>query len=138
MMYNTSINRIDYSWILDGFPVTFDQVQLLERNNIIPSQVFWLDLPLEECSKRRTTLLNTSPSSQQQFNRLDSIFQGRYATINQSQGSIQQFYRKKYNNLYRIDASKNRWNVYHTAEDNIKKTLKAYHLYEYAKKQGIF
>ena len=43
-----------FSYVLDGYPVTKVQVELMEKRNIIPVKVIELEADVRECADRAT------------------------------------------------------------------------------------
>lgn len=94
---------IDNGWILEGFPKTFKQCQLLVQNGIIPDVFFSIQLPKEEKLKR------IKAKKDYKFGLDARVLASRIELFEQEVGRIESFFALEYDNLRRVDGIKSPW-----------------------------
>jgi len=94
---------IDNSWILEGFPKTFEQAQLLNKNSILPDMIFSIHIPKEERIER------TRPKAQYKFGLDERVIECRLKKFESEIGRIESFFSLKDDNVRKLDGRKSQW-----------------------------
>eukprot|EP00111_Clytia_hemisphaerica_P024229 TCONS_00071384-protein len=95
-------------FVLDGFPVTSKQMELLHTRSIIPYKVIYLDTTDEEIM-RRGAVDRKSPSKTLTLHDSHTILAIKVACYRREEKAILEFYRESYKNLVSLDAEKSKW-----------------------------
>ena len=123
-------------WVLDGFPLTAAQAELLELQEIIPRVVFHLQVAPEELALRAQRLLTTQGST------TDLTFHAAAHQRLQSQWDQQApallaYYESSYDNIQQLDGSKSKWFLTAQAHSLCQMRQRARQNYTMAVKAGV-
>ncbi|XP_037376109.1 adenylate kinase 9-like isoform X2 [Talpa occidentalis] len=100
------------SAVIDGYPVTYSQVSILEARSIIPMIIFELDVPSKEIFKRLLLEKNKGPSLPYPLHNSAQIIAVRNSSYNKNVDEIKQYYEKQHQNWYVIDGFHSKWWVW--------------------------
>jgi len=106
-------------WILEGFPQTRAQAQLMARKSLLPTNVIMINVPLEEVYKR------TEPLQNEEFGCNRVILRKLLDYAEKNMPAMVYFYQKYYNSVTSIDGLKSKWFVEDVATQAISAHLKS-------------
>ncbi|KAL6091489.1 hypothetical protein STEG23_032300, partial [Scotinomys teguina] len=89
--------------VIDGYPVTTNQMNLLERRSIIPMVIFELDVPTKEIFKRLLLEKRTEQSTPYPLHNSTQIIAYKNAKYRKNVKEIRQFYQEQHQNWHVID-----------------------------------
>uniref|UniRef100_A0A2K6GFB4 Adenylate kinase 9 n=1 Tax=Propithecus coquereli TaxID=379532 RepID=A0A2K6GFB4_PROCO len=98
--------------VIDGYPVTTHQVNLLEARSVIPMVVFELDVPSKEIFKRLLLEKKSQQSLPYPLHNSTQIIAVKNAKYRKNIGEIRQYYQEQHQNWYVIDGFHNKWWVW--------------------------
>ena len=106
-------------WVLENFPQTRAQAILMAKKSLLPCNVIFASIPVEEVYKR------TEPLQDLEFDCNRVILARRLKYAQASLPGIIYFFQKFYNCVTTVDAMKSKWFTEYTAIQAISKNLKA-------------
>jgi len=109
-------------FVLDGFPVSTKQMNLLKERSIIPYKVIVLNIPDQDTMKRAAAD-RKSPARAHPLHDSFTITAIRVAAYRKESGVIEKFYRENYKNVFAMDATQSKWLLYHEAECEVQKAI---------------
>ncbi|XP_074166225.1 LOW QUALITY PROTEIN: adenylate kinase 9 [Sminthopsis crassicaudata] len=116
--------------VIDGYPVTKQQVNLLESRSIIPVIIFELDVPAKEIFKRSLLDIQTSESSfPYPLHDSSQILSVKISCLNKHRAIIKEFYEEEHQNWYYIDGFHSKWWVWNEVLKNVQLMNKRIQLY---------
>ncbi|KAM6148394.1 LOW QUALITY PROTEIN: adenylate kinase 9 [Erethizon dorsatum] len=95
--------------VIEGYPVTIYQMDLLEERSIIPMIVFELDIPSEEIFRRLLLEKENEPSLPYPLHNSAQIIAIKNAVYRKNIGAIRQYYQEQHQNWYVIDGFHSKW-----------------------------
>ncbi|XP_005372594.1 PREDICTED: adenylate kinase 9 isoform X3 [Chinchilla lanigera] len=98
--------------VIDGYPVTTHQMDLLEKRSIIPMIVFELDIPSEEIFRRLLLEKKNEPSLPYPLHNSAQIVAIKNSVYRKNIGAIRQYYQEQHQNWYVIDGFHSKWWVW--------------------------
>ncbi|XP_021097664.1 adenylate kinase 9 isoform X2 [Heterocephalus glaber] len=98
--------------IIDGYPVTTHQMDLLETRSIIPMIVFELEVPSEEIFRRLLLEKRNELSLPYPLHNSAQIIAIKNAVYHKNIGTIRQYYQEQHQNWYVIDGFHSKWWVW--------------------------
>nr|XP_023418491.1 LOW QUALITY PROTEIN: adenylate kinase 9-like [Cavia porcellus] len=98
--------------VIDGYPVTTHQMDLLEKRSIIPMIVFELDIPSEEIFRRLILEKKYESSLPYPLHNSAQIIAIKNAVCHKNIGAIKQYYQEQHQNWYVIDGFHSKWWVW--------------------------
>ncbi|XP_055981425.1 adenylate kinase 9 [Sorex fumeus] len=99
--------------VIDGYPVTKHQVNILEARSIIPMVIFELEVPLKEIFKRLVLLKKKEPSNlPYPLHNSAHITAVKDAKYHKNIPDIKQFYEEQHQNWRVIDGFHSKWWVW--------------------------
>uniref|UniRef100_A0A8C9DUK7 Adenylate kinase 9 n=2 Tax=Prolemur simus TaxID=1328070 RepID=A0A8C9DUK7_PROSS len=98
--------------IIDGYPVTAHQVNLLEARSIIPMIIFELDVPSREIFRRLLLQKKSEQSLPYPLHNSTQIIAVKNAKYRKNIGEIRQYYEEQHQNWYVIDGFHSKWWVW--------------------------
>jgi len=101
-------------FVLDGYPSTRRQMELLRERSIIPYKVIDLTLP-DKVIMQRGLKDRKSPERVLPLHDSHTILAIRIACHRRESAPIREFYLTQYKNLFTIDGEKSKWWVYNAA-----------------------
>ncbi|KAM9002916.1 adenylate kinase 9 [Sarcophilus harrisii] len=115
--------------VIDGYPVTKQQVNLLESRSIIPVIIFELDVPSKEIFKR--SLLDSQNTESLPYPLHDSsqILSVRISCLNKHRIIIKEFYEEEHQNWFIIDGFHSKWWIWNEVLKNVQSMNKRIQLY---------
>ncbi|XP_072494186.1 adenylate kinase 9 [Notamacropus eugenii] len=115
--------------IIDGFPVTRHQVNLLESRSIIPVIIFELQVPTKEIFKRSLLENQNSESLPYPLHNSSQILSIKNSCLNKHRAVIKEFYEEEHQNWCVIDGFHSRWWVWNEVLENVQMMNKRIQLY---------
>ena len=104
-------------WVIENFPQTKEQAILMAKCNILPQNVF--NMQMDPCvSYKRAKGMND-------FDCIGDVLKQRIQTTITNLPQVHYFFQKLYNSVQSIDACRSRWFVEDLAVSAIQKSLKA-------------
>ena len=122
--------------MLDGFPISKAQTELMEQHNIIPSVAIWLDVSLTMGTTRAAKCQNETKKGYLVLNHMSEIVELKYNKIKPDAKAVQKIFKEKYNCLHSLDGTKNKWCLSYTTIEAIKRNLKIRHVHELFTREG--
>ncbi|ELW50097.1 Adenylate kinase domain-containing protein 1 [Tupaia chinensis] len=104
--------------VIDGYPVTTLQMNLLEARSIIPMIIFELDVPSKETFKR-LLLEKSEQSLPYPLHNSAQIVAVKNAKYHKNIGDIRKYYQEQHQNWYVIDGFHSKWWVWNEVMKNI-------------------
>ncbi|KAM7340577.1 hypothetical protein ACRRTK_001192 [Alexandromys fortis] len=89
--------------VIDGYPVTTNQMNILETRSIIPMVIFELDVPSKEIFKRLLFERKMEQSTPYPLHNSTQIIAYKNAKYRKNVSEIRQFYREQHQNWHVID-----------------------------------
>ncbi|XP_054992699.1 adenylate kinase 9 [Sorex araneus] len=116
--------------VIDGYPVTKHQVNILEARSIIPMVIFELDVPLKEIFKRLVLLKKKEPSNlPYPLHNSAHITAVKDTKYHKNIPDIKQFYEQQHQNWRVIDGFHSKWWVWNEvmkATQTVNKHIQTY------------
>nr|XP_040139122.1 adenylate kinase 9 isoform X1 [Ictidomys tridecemlineatus] len=105
--------------VIDGYPVTAYQMNLLETNSIIPMIIFELDVPSKEIFKRLFLEKKSEQNLPYPLHNSAQIIAVKNAKYRKNVGEIRQYYQEQHQNWYVIDGLHSKWWVWNEVTKKI-------------------
>ncbi|XP_036625172.1 adenylate kinase 9 isoform X1 [Trichosurus vulpecula] len=115
--------------VIDGFPVTRHQVDLLESRSIIPVIIFELQVPTKEIFKRALLDNQASENLPYPLHNSSQILSIKISCLNKHRAVIKEFYEEEHQNWYVIDGFHSKWWVWNEILENVQTMNKRIQLY---------
>ncbi|XP_043860892.1 adenylate kinase 9 [Dromiciops gliroides] len=115
--------------VIDGYPVTRHQVNLLESRSIIPVIIFELQVPTKEIFKRSLLDNQMSESLPYPVHNSSQILSIRNSCLNKHRVVIKEFYEEEHQNWCVIDGFHSKWWVWNEVLENVQMMNKRIQLY---------
>ena len=109
-------------YVLDGFPVTLKQMNLLRDRSIIPYKVIVLNIS-DEVIMQRAAADRKSPAKQHPLHDSFTITAIRVAAYRKDSTAIETFYQESYKNVFTMDGTESKWLIYNEATKEVKKAV---------------
>nr|XP_034380594.1 adenylate kinase 9 [Arvicanthis niloticus] len=122
--------------VIDGYPVTSHQMDLLERRSIIPMIIFELDVPSKEIFKRLLLEKKIEQSMPYPLHNSSQIIAYKNAKYRKNVNEIRQFYQKQHQNWHVIDGFHSKWWVWNAVLKDIQQMNKYIQTYMEKIKEG--
>ncbi|XP_023564433.1 adenylate kinase 9 [Octodon degus] len=122
--------------VIDGYPVTTHQMDLLEKRSIIPMIVFELDIPSEEIFRRLFLEKKREASLPYPLHNSEQIIAIKNAMYHKNVGAIRQCYKEQHQNWYVIDGFHSKWWVWNEVIKTIQMVNKHMQKYLERLKEG--
>uniref|UniRef100_A0A8C3LXR3 Adenylate kinase 9 n=1 Tax=Chrysolophus pictus TaxID=9089 RepID=A0A8C3LXR3_CHRPC len=115
--------------VIDGYPVTRKQVNLLESARIIPVKIFELEMDAKEVFRR--ALLDKESTNRPSYPVHDSsqILAIKNSYYRQHIDAIRTYYKKEHQNWYVIDAFKSKWWIWDKVLQEVQVIVKEIQIY---------
>ncbi|XP_010295413.1 PREDICTED: adenylate kinase 9-like, partial [Phaethon lepturus] len=122
--------------VIDGYPVTRKQVNLLESARIIPVKIFELDMDAKEVFRR--ALLDKESTSRLPYPEHDSsqILAIKNSCYKQHIDAIRTYYKKEHQNWCVIDAFQSKWWIWKKVLQEVQLVVKEIQIYLERIKEG--
>ncbi|XP_068933174.1 adenylate kinase 9 [Petaurus breviceps papuanus] len=115
--------------VIDGFPVTRHQVNLLESRSIIPVIIFELQVPTKEIFKRSLIDNQKNESLPYPLHNSSQILSIKNSCLNKHRIVIKEFYEEEHQNWCAIDGFHSKWWVWNEVLKNVQMMNKRIQLY---------
>lgn len=122
--------------VIDGYPVTPHQMDLLEARSIIPMVIFELHVPSKEIFKRLLLEKKTEQSMSYPLHNSSQIIAYKNAKYHKNINEIRQFYQKQHQNWHVIDGFHSKWWVWNEVLKDIQQMNKYIQTYMKKIKEG--
>ncbi|EDL99740.1 rCG58496, partial [Rattus norvegicus] len=122
--------------VIDGYPVTPHQVELLEARSIIPMIIFELDVPSKEIFKRLLLEKKSEQGMPYPMHNSTQIIAYRNAKYRKNVNEIRQFYQRQHQNWHVIDGFHSKWWVWNEVIKDIQQMNKYIQTYMEKIKEG--
>lgn len=109
-------------FVLDGYPVTTKQMELLRERSIIPHKVIELSIP-DHVIMQRGAADRKSPSRVYPLHDSLTILAIRVACHRKESEKIREFYDNQYKNLVTVDGLKSKWWIYSHSLEKVQHTV---------------
>ncbi|XP_030055056.1 adenylate kinase 9 [Microcaecilia unicolor] len=116
-------------FVLDGYPVTKRQVDLLEEQNIIPVKIFELQMDIKEVLKRGLLDKKNAESRPYPIHDSSHILTVRNSCYKQEVSTIKDFYEKQHQNWYEVDATRSKWWIWEKVIEEVQTSIKQIQVY---------
>ncbi|XP_064026093.1 adenylate kinase 9 [Pogoniulus pusillus] len=115
--------------VIDGYPVTRKQVNLLESAKIIPVKIFELEMDAKEMFRR--ALLDEESTERPPYPKHDSLesLAVKNACYKQHIDAIRTYYEKEHQNWCVIDALRSRWWIWNKVLQEVQVVVKEIQIY---------
>ncbi|XP_052637197.1 adenylate kinase 9-like isoform X2 [Harpia harpyja] len=122
--------------IIDGYPVTRKQVNLLESARIIPAKIFELEMDAKEVFRR--ALLDKESTNRPPYPEHDSsqILAIKNSCYKQHIDAIRTYYKKEHQNWCVIDAFQSKWWIWNKVLQEVQVVVKEIQIYLERVKEG--
>ncbi|XP_068016605.1 adenylate kinase 9-like isoform X3 [Melanerpes formicivorus] len=122
--------------VIDGYPVTRRQVNLLESARIIPVKIFELEMDAKEVFRR--ALLDGESTDRPPYSKHDSleILAVKNSCYKQHIDAIRTYYEKEHQNWCVIDASQSKWWIWNKVLQEVEMVVKEIQRYLERIKEG--
>ncbi|XP_054030004.1 adenylate kinase 9 [Dryobates pubescens] len=122
--------------VIDGYPVTRRQVNLLETAKIIPVKIFELEMDAKEVFRR--ALLDEESTNRPPYPKHDSleILAVKNSCYKQHIDAIRTYYEKEHQNWCVIDASQSKWWIWNKVLQEVEMVVKEIQRYLERIKEG--
>nr|XP_020032489.1 adenylate kinase 9 [Castor canadensis] len=107
--------------VIDGYPVTPHQMNLLETRSIIPIVIFELDVPSKEIFRRLLLEKKNEQSLPYPLHNSAQIIAIKNAKYRKNADEIRQFYQEQHQNWYVIEGFHSKWWVWNAVITNVRK-----------------
>uniref|UniRef100_A0A4W3JBZ5 Cilia- and flagella-associated protein 206 n=1 Tax=Callorhinchus milii TaxID=7868 RepID=A0A4W3JBZ5_CALMI len=118
-------------YVLDGYPVTRRQVELLEARNIIPFKIIELQVDLREILKRGI-LSRKSPYRTYPLHDSSQILTVRNSSYRHEISAIWEYYHQRHQNWHIIYGQNSKWSVWNKVVEESRSSVK--HVQSYLEK----
>ncbi|XP_044531342.1 adenylate kinase 9 [Gracilinanus agilis] len=115
--------------VIDGYPVTKHQVDLLESRSIIPVIIFELQVPTKEIFRRALIDNKLNESLPYPVHNSSQILSIKNSCLNQNRVFIKEFYEEQHQNWCVIDGFHSKWWVWNEVLNNVQNMNKRIQLY---------
>ncbi|XP_038617228.1 adenylate kinase 9 [Tachyglossus aculeatus] len=115
--------------VIDGYPVTKQQMEVLETKGIIPIKIFELRVPTKEIFKRSLLQKKSAASTPLPLHDSSQILSVKSASYQKSIPAIRTYYREHHQNWCVIDASRSKWWIWNEVLKNVQTVTKHVQLY---------
>ncbi|XP_062952746.1 adenylate kinase 9 [Cynocephalus volans] len=115
--------------VIDGYPVTKDQINILEARSIIPMIIFELHVPSKEIFKRLLLDKRNERSLPYPLHNSSQITAVKNAQYRKNIGEIRSYYQEQHQNWYVIDGFHSKWWVWNEVIKNIQMVNKYMQIY---------
>jgi len=105
-------------FVLDGYPVTSKQMELLHERSIIPYKVIHLNVTDKEIMVRGA-IDRRSPNKMSALHDSHTILAIRVACHRREEKPILEFYKEGYKNLVPVDGERSKWWVFNKVVDEV-------------------
>ncbi|CAH6778255.1 Ak9 [Phodopus roborovskii] len=122
--------------VIDGYPVTTNQKNLLEERSIIPMIIFELDVPSKEIFKRLLLERKMEQSTPYPLHNSTQIIAYKNAKYRKNVSEIRQFYQEQHQNWHVIDGFHSKWWVWNEVIKDIQQMNKYIQIYMERIKEG--
>ncbi|KAL1770118.1 adenylate kinase 9, partial [Sigmodon hispidus] len=122
--------------VIDGYPVTPDQMNLLETRSIIPMVIFELDVPSKEIFKRLLLERKMEQSMPYPLHNSTQIIAYKNAKYHKNIHEIRKFYQEQHQNWHVIDGFHSKWWVWNEVIKDIQQMNKYIQTYMEKIKEG--
>ncbi|XP_040614143.1 adenylate kinase 9 isoform X3 [Mesocricetus auratus] len=122
--------------VIDGYPATTNQKNLLEERSIIPMIIFELDVPSKEIFKRLLLEKNMEQSTPYPLHNSTQIIAYKNAKYRKNVTEIRQFYQEQHQNWHVIDGFHSKWWVWNEVIKDIQQMNKYIQTYMERIKEG--
>ncbi|XP_036104925.1 adenylate kinase 9 [Molossus molossus] len=122
--------------VIDGYPVTKYQMNILEDRSIIPLVIFELDVPSKEIFKRLLLEKKTQQSLPYPLHNSTQIMAVKNSKYAKNITEIRQYYQKQHQNWHVIDGFHSKWWVWNEVSKIIEMTNRCMQLYLERIKEG--
>ncbi|XP_029398437.1 adenylate kinase 9 [Mus pahari] len=122
--------------VIDGYPVTPHQMDLLEARSIIPMVIFELEVPSKEIFKRLLLEKKIEQSMSYPLHNSSQIIAYKNAKYRKNINEIRQFYQKQHQNWHVIDGFHSKWWVWNEVLKDIQQMNKYIQTYMKKIKEG--
>uniref|UniRef100_A0A672TIB4 Adenylate kinase 9 n=1 Tax=Strigops habroptila TaxID=2489341 RepID=A0A672TIB4_STRHB len=115
--------------VIDGYPVTTNQVKLLESARIIPMKIFELEMDTKEVFRRALSdkeSMNRPPYPEHDSSQILAIKKSCYE---QHINAIRTYYKKEHQNWCVIDAFRSKWWVWNKLLQEVQVVIKEIQIY---------
>lgn len=110
---------VERGWLLEDFPKTRQQAELLAAAGVVPDFVFYLNMYSEFCYSRADDLSNV------EFMCDPRVFSERLSTHLKESSGVMAFFEKNYGNVKYINGLKSKWYVEDTITEHIRDSIKS-------------
>ncbi|KAI8854450.1 hypothetical protein BC829DRAFT_439159 [Chytridium lagenaria] len=104
-------------WVLDGYPMTLDQAEYLEKRGFIPHLIIQLDILDSSMIKRTMDDYKHDARTGHPDLNVEPAVRDRDETHRAEIHSLQTFYDKRYANWIVLDSSRSKWSLKSTLKD---------------------
>ncbi|XP_072307858.1 adenylate kinase 9-like [Eucyclogobius newberryi] len=115
-------------YVLDGFPMTIKQVELMASRCIIPMVVVQLKLDTVEILKRGLTD-KMKPNQPYVKHNSAEILQIRNSCFKQEVELVRKYFQQQHNNWRQLDGLQSKWWIYRNILEEVSKSVKNIHSY---------
>ncbi|XP_032130943.1 adenylate kinase 9 isoform X1 [Sapajus apella] len=115
--------------VIDGYPVTKHQMNLLEARSIIPMVIFELSVPSKEIFKRLLLEKGNEQRLPYPLHNSAQIIAVRNVKYHKNIGEIRQYYQEQHQNWYVIDGFHSKWWVWNEVVKNVQMVNKYMQIY---------
>ncbi|KAG8582448.1 hypothetical protein GDO81_008055 [Engystomops pustulosus] len=122
--------------VIDGYPATKQQADLLEACSIIPIKIFELELPVKEVLKRGLQDRKDAKSRPYPVHDSAQILSVRNSNYKQEINRIKDFYSTQHQNWCEIDAMRSKWWVANKIIEEVNKSISQIRTYLQRIKEG--
>ncbi|XP_035294322.1 adenylate kinase 9 [Cricetulus griseus] len=122
--------------VIDGYPMTTNQKNLLEDRSIIPMIIFELDVPSKEIFKRLLLEKKTEQSTPFPLHNSSQIIAYKNSKYHKNVSEIRQFYQEQHQNWHVINGFHSKWWVWNEVIKDIQQMNKYIQIYMERIKEG--
>ncbi|XP_035152378.3 adenylate kinase 9 isoform X2 [Callithrix jacchus] len=115
--------------VIDGYPVTKHQMNLLEARSIIPMVIFELSVPSKEIFKRLLLEKENEQRLPHPLHNSAQIVAVKNVKHRKNIGEIRQYYQEQHQNWYVIDGFHSKWWVWNEVVKNVQMVNKYMQIY---------
>ncbi|XP_056422277.1 adenylate kinase 9 isoform X3 [Hyla sarda] len=122
--------------VLDGYPATKQQADLLEACSIIPIKIFELELPVKEVLKRGLQDKKDAKSRNYPVHDSAQILTVRNSNYKQEINRIKDYYVTQHQNWCEVDAMRSKWWVSNKIIEEVRASINQIQTYLEKRKEG--